>query len=520
MAGVDVTVGTDGFPLHGTTGPDGRVIVKDVPLGTRNSSVNRLVSADTSVENQFISAETFASLFDCGSVGVVDLELTPPIVRHATMKGTVTDDSGTPLAGITVTVQGGRGTTDANGHYDLEHFLYGVNVGSPFPTDATFDPTGSGNDVWFAQKPVTLVDNQTTTLDVVMLRRRFGTVTGTVTDAVTGTPIAGAAISGLGLNIATGPDGTFHTTQAPLGTDNTPQSDQVAANADGYWFGTAHVDVSADTPATVSLQLLRVCAPVVVTGRTVNAATGAALPGVVIQAGGQAATTSDDSGHFVLPGLQPFQNQPFGTTLVASKVGFFTATHPITVFCGAHIVVDFGDEATGTGSVHGKVTRQSDGTALAGLTVGGDWGAITTTAADGTYSFTNVPIGGEPTGGWGVHVQAPPLSGLGDATKTVTITAGGDPALDFALTAPTNHAPVAQSQTIDVAAGHDRCSGHPRRDRCRRQCAHVSACSARSAEPYRRDRSRMPTSRSTARRLNHTSSSSRPTGRSTRPRPK
>jgi hypothetical protein len=452
MPGVDVTIFTSAGNLGGTTGPDGTVLIDGVPLGQNNSSVSYQLSASTTIDNISVFGNASPSLFDCGATTVLDVPLTPPVQRRTTVQGTVTDDGGNPLANVQLQFPGAKATTDANGHYDTGQFVFGVDIG---PTNEVTSSIEPGDDtVWPVQKQVTLVDGQTVTFDVVLLRRKFGTVKGVITDAVTGLPVAGATVSSGNVSVQSGPDGSYVSDHVPLGQNNTPQTVSLGASVPGYWPNGTQVVVSADTPVTQDLTVLRMCSPVSVTGKVINAVTGDPLSAVQINAAGQAQSAfSDDTGHFELDGLLPFNNQPLGLTITAQKVGFFTATRPITVFCGAHLIVDFGDEAVGNGSVHGKVTRQSDGSPLAGVTVGGDWGDITTTAADGTYAFSNVPIGPEPAGGWPVHVLAPPLSGLGDATKSVVIAANANPALNFALSAPTDHAPVAQSQHFDVQAG-------------------------------------------------------------------
>jgi uncharacterized protein YkwD/plastocyanin len=455
IAGLGVSVFTPDGTVGGTTGADGTARINGVVLGTNNSSVVHTAEAQGVIDGFSVVGDTQISLFDCGSVAVADITVQGPIQRFASVQGTVTDNGGTPLAGVQVSVSANAlatATTDGAGHYNIPTFRYAINGPASEQVQVNFLAPNPPNDHWNAEVDAALNDGQSTTVDAVLLRKKHASLSGTVTDAVTGQVIAGASLNGPApvTNTESGTDGTFRFDNIDLSDGNTPRQVGVIATLPGYWQGSQTATISADQDATANVTMLRKCAPVTIEGTVFNAATGAPLDDVLVSDFG-GSVFSDASGHFTLPPEEPPNNNPLGDIVSASKPGFFTANRSVTVFCGAHLIVDFGDDATGLGTVHGKVTRASDGSPLAGVSVGGDWGKLTTTAADGTYSFTNVPIGGEPGNGWPVHVQAPIGSGLADATKSVIVSAGADSALDFQLDGSHNHKPVADAQHIDAS---------------------------------------------------------------------
>ena len=96
----------------------------------------------------------------------------------------------------------------------------------------------------------------------------------------------------------------------------------------------------------------------------------------------------------------------------------------MTLFCGAHVVANFGQSSTTTGAVSGTVTDKATGHAVAGAFVGASWGATTTTADDGTYSFSSVPLGNDDAAeSWTVTVEPPSGSSLQPKVVPVTVPA-------------------------------------------------------------------------------------------------
>ena len=121
---VAVSIFADNTFVSGTPRADGRVLIAKVPLGIRNSSVTQEADAQATFNGITVSGFTSIPLFDCGSVGVGDLFLQKPVERHATVQGTVTDDSGAPVPGVFVSTTANVATaqTDADGHYRIPTF--------------------------------------------------------------------------------------------------------------------------------------------------------------------------------------------------------------------------------------------------------------------------------------------------------------------------------------------------------------------------------------------------------------
>ena len=113
-----------------------------------------------------------------------DFALVPATAGSGTILGSVTDAlTGSPLPNASISYSGGASTTDSNGKYSLS----GVPAGN-----TTVTATSSG---YVSQNAtVTIVSGGTTTQNFA-LPPLPGSVSGQITDAVTGQPIAGATVS-------------------------------------------------------------------------------------------------------------------------------------------------------------------------------------------------------------------------------------------------------------------------------------------------------------------------------------
>ena len=140
--------------------------------------------------------------------------------KTGSIAGNVTDAStGLPIAGSTVTAVGPetRSTTTAeNGTYSLDEVLLG-----------DYTVTASAAGYYNNSKPATVTENATTTVDLT-LTPLPGTISGKVTDSVTGDPIAGATLTVDGISAATNSSGGYTISDVPAGTYT------VKVSADGY----------------------------------------------------------------------------------------------------------------------------------------------------------------------------------------------------------------------------------------------------------------------------------------------
>ena len=97
-----------------------------------------------------------------------------------------------------------------------------------------------------------------------------GSVAGTVTDASTGGPVAGAAVSIAGRSVTTGSDGSYALSNLPAGTVS------VTVSAYGYQSQTKTVTITANQTATLNVSLTGT--PHETVSGTVTAATGTSWP--------------------------------------------------------------------------------------------------------------------------------------------------------------------------------------------------------------------------------------------------
>ena len=134
----------------------------------------------------------------------------------------------------------------------------------------------------------------------------------------------------------------------------------------------------------------------------------------------------------------------------ASKEGFSDNLAVVTGFCGAEIILDFGQPSGGFGSVEGTVTDGDTGDPLQEVFVGSSWGDVTSTGPDGTYSFDRAPLtsDGQPRD-WVITA----VRGSQRSEQTVTVSADAPATADFTFVEPADVPPVADDQTVTTQPG-------------------------------------------------------------------
>jgi hypothetical protein len=175
---------------------------------------------------------------------VVSREGTPPAPGNIT--GTVIDSSNAnPIQGATVTVDtGGSATTDVNGIYTLS----GVPAGN---RTVTADASGYVSQ----NKQTTVPENGTSTvdfsLDLEPVSGGEGTIKGTVTDANSGSRLAGVTVmTDTGQSATTNKGGKYTINNVPEG------SRAVTASLSGYVIQVQPALVVADQTTTVNIALV------------------------------------------------------------------------------------------------------------------------------------------------------------------------------------------------------------------------------------------------------------------------
>ena len=194
-----------------------------------------------------------------------------------------------------------------------------------------------------------------------------------------------------------------------------------------YGFGLVDADEAAAAPATTGS----------IAGTVTNVSDGTAVEGATVSVDtGQSATTAAD-------GTYTITDVPTGDrSVTASADGFESQTQTALVYENQTTTVDFALNPILVGSITGTVTNASDATAIGGATVSVDTGQSATTAADGTYTITDVP-----TGERSVTASA---DGFESQTKTATVTGNETTSVDFALT-PVPTATTVSVKSIDYA---------------------------------------------------------------------
>ena len=381
------------------------------------------------------------NLSGCGATANVQAPVHVPVVNYGNVTTTVLDASTRkPLQGAAVQAfcqTGGAQFTDAHGVATVNH----LRVGTDSTTSATCGVV-VGNDGYYngSAAPAVFAD-QTATVTVLLTRRLPGVLSGTVTDTDTGKPVAHALVDAGDVEASTDGAGRYAISDNRLLSSSVPNGsntiDVSARTADGTYLPSASkkVTITAGTPAVADFMLIPQCGVATVTGAVYNATNEQPIPDAeVIESTGGSLVHTDANGAFALQ-VKVYGNTPFTDQLEAAAAGFFPAYDNVTLFCGAHVVANFGQNATKTGAVSGTVTDKATGHPVAGAFVGASWGAATTTAADGSYSFTGVPLGnGDAAQTWTVTVQAPSGSPLQPTVVPVTV-AAAPPAttLDVAL---------------------------------------------------------------------------------------
>ena len=350
------------------------------------------------VRNQRASGKAFLnnSLFFGASDGLWALPLdgTTP----ATITGTVTDSSGTPLVGVTVTDGTRRSITDASGKYSLI-----VPAGS-----YTLTPTRGGYDFGPVTRDVTVTTGTVSGQDFTATALTANTISGRVVD-LNGAPVAGVVITawmfqpypspypapgtGTYYNITTSISGTY-TLVVPTGSYTlTPGKSDYSFTAATRTVTVPGNNSGQDFTATPLSYTIsgRVAdlngTPIAGVTVTVKLTWALAYPSPYPGPGNSGyKVTTNISGTYALV-------VPAGAyTLTAAKgtYSFTPATRTVSVPAINLSGQDFTAPAL-TYTVSGQIVDGS-GTPLAGVTLS-DGTRSTTTTITGTYALDAVPAG-------------------------------------------------------------------------------------------------------------------------------
>ena len=288
-----------------------------------------------------------------------------------------------PLAGVTVTAGALTTTTAADGSYSLAGL-------APNSYTVTFAQPA----YLTAQRIVTFTSREAMTLNVALTG--VGGISGTVLDASTGQPIAGATLAIGAASATSNASGVFTFTQYPAGTD------QLTASAAGYLAATQAVRVTAGAITNVTLALVQAGGSV--SGHIYALATGSTLANVSMT------LTLQSAGGATLQTLSAQSDANGGYQFTGVAAGTCTITATLTNYAANTVTLTLANNDTATLNlsladaltISGSVTDAVTGNPIAGATLSAG-GQTATTAADGSYT----------------------LSGLAPATYAVSAAAAG-----------------------------------------------------------------------------------------------
>ena len=367
----------------------------------------------------------------------IDFGLTP----GGTTAGTVTaSGAGTPLANVAIeafTASGswaGRATTDASGSYTIVGLATGGyrvrTSNSPSYLDELYDnlPCPSGSCAVTAGTNVSVTAGETTA-NIDFGLSLGGMITGTVTDAAMGAPLANrvvqvyTAIGGWAGGATTNAAGAYTVAALATGTfyvrtsNSSPYLDELYDNRPcpgGNCTVTAGTSVSVTAGATTANIDFGLSLGGTITGTVTDAATGAPVANLDVRvytsSGGWAANAmTDNAGVYLATGLStgtyyvgtsnshPYVDELYSNLPCPGGSCMVTAGTGVSVTAGATTAnIDFG--LTLGGTIAGTVTDANTAVPLANLdvrvhTAAGGWVANATTDGAGKYVATGLSTG-------------------------------------------------------------------------------------------------------------------------------
>lgn len=361
-----------------TTAANGSYIFANVTAGTRNVMVSK---------SGYFSNSTLLTLSP-GEVRVINCTM---VRLLATISGSITDKvTGGSIIGATVKIDSQQTTTGVNGTYSLM-----VAAG-------TYILNSSKAGYYWNTTSITVIAGEFRTVNLKIIK--LAIVNGTVLDANTGNPLAGATVS-INPTVTTGSDGKYS-------FQVLPGNYVLTVSKGGYVVSSFPIAAVSGQIYTNIFQMLQF---VVVSGLVTNLKTGASIQGATVTLGSNSTTTGSNGSYslMVAPGTY---------TLTVSKTGFATNTSQLTGTSGQAITRNIAIREP-FGIIRGVVTDSDTGSFIVGAIVKWD-SQQTTTASNGSY-ILNLDAG--------TYTITVSKDGFDVKTSQVALSAGVTQTANFAL---------------------------------------------------------------------------------------
>ena len=322
----------------------------------------------------------------------VTIKLTP-IPKTGTITVKVVDAvTGSAISGASIS-GGGSGTTSSSGTVTFGNVPFGTYTYSA-SKPGYYSSSGSGT--------ISLSAQSTTVTIKLTPIPTTGTITVKVVDAVTGSAISGASITGGGTG-TTSSAGTVTFNNVLFGTYT------YSAAKTGYYSGSGSGTISLSAQSTtVTIKLTPIPTTGTITVKVVDAVTGSAISGASIT-GGKSGTTSG-------AGTVSFADVPFGTySFTAAKSGYLSNSASATISLSAQSTT-VTIKLTPVGSVTVYVRDKATNALISGASITGSGSG--TTNSSGAVSFGNLKIG--------TYSYTASKSGYISGSGTASVTKAGD----------------------------------------------------------------------------------------------
>ncbi|OLE12153.1 MAG: hypothetical protein AUI36_40385 [Cyanobacteria bacterium 13_1_40CM_2_61_4] len=292
-----------------------------------------------------------------------------------TLQGVVTstNPAGTAIGGATVKLSGGTSvTTDTAGTYTFSSLAPGIYA---LTVTATNFSSGSASGL--------AVSSNATTTQNFALTPQPGTLSGTVTDAITKAAIASAKVQITNGPSTTTDNGGNYSFVLPPGTYD------LSVNATNYAGATA-TGVAVVSNATTTKSFALTPLPGALQGIvTSTSPAGTPIAGATVKLAGGASVTTDATGAYKFTSLAPGM---YAVTVTATNFSSGSASG-LMVASNGTATQNFALTPL-PGTLQGVVTSTNPaGSPVAGATIKLGDGTSVTTDAGGFYKFTSLPPG-------------------------------------------------------------------------------------------------------------------------------